>query len=621
MADLLSGIFIAIVLVAGLGGGFAIGRKSAVATASRPRNFSPLDLLVGEKMWDGMVIQDMSGTIEWCNQSYQDMTGFHWTEIVGRKPQEFVLPEDIRPSPEEIAAYRVDPHSDEFNGLVLRKNLRADGSVFWNQISCTLVEPVQDDTPRVVLICRDVTAEVEKQDSLTQAQQDLRLRAETDGLTGLKNRPYMDDFLERVLAEPRRTDSEIGLLHIDLDHFKQLNDTYGHLAGDVAICHVAGILQRRTGENGIAARMGGDEFLMAFPGCPGLQGLADTARSILSALAEPLRFQDSTIRLSCSIGAAISSPDTDSSETLIRQADFALYQAKNGGRGDVGLFDKALEQRWLTDQRTKAELVRAIDRDEFELHFQPIVELSAGRITGFEGLLRWNHPERGLLSPAAFLDRIRDGGLSAECDALVVRKALAARSKFAEVVGEGCGISINVFEDSLLRPGYIDRLKWEVDRHDTQPGLISIEVLEQTVIEGPESPSAKSITQMAKAGFRMMLDDFGTGQAGLANLDRLRLSGVKLDRSMVREIESRATTRRILQAIIDLCADLNLAVVAEGIETGKQAALLLAMGVPLQQGYWIAPPMSLQDALDWVAADQCSARMVEIYTNRIDRTA
>ena len=564
------------------------------------RNENKAMKLIADNANDGLVVQNAQGIIEWSNPAYSRMTGYSAEELLGSCPLELVVPPEERGTPEEIASFAYDFESGVLEKFEIVRNMRKNGEYFWNQLGFAVVDYEDGGDKKVIFIARDVTEQIEREEALERARDDLQKRAETDVLTGLPNRMKLDTFLEEQLQKSVSGGYGVGILHVDLDQFKQVNDTLGHAAGDAVLIRTAEVLRRHVGETGLASRFGGDEFIVICAHAENVQQLETLARRILADLHKPLDWEGVRIASGASIGISMSGPHNCDAHTLMRHADMALYEVKNSGRNGVMVYSDWLGSMILRRTEITSTLSRGIANEEFKVLLQPQFDLIDHRVTGFEALMRWYHPERGVLTPADFLAIAERNGHMEDIDMIAIRGALDALVTLREAGHEGLRMSINVSGRMLNQDSYLDRLKWETESRDLRPEDVAIEVLETILIEGDDNPAVKAIEALSAAGFHVELDDFGTGYSGLANLTRLKVGGVKIDRALVRNIVTDRTTQTVMRTVFRLCNDLGLSVVSEGVEHPEQAARIKAYGGRFVQGYAIARPMPLEQVMTWL---------------------
>ncbi|WP_296419407.1 putative bifunctional diguanylate cyclase/phosphodiesterase [Pseudooctadecabacter sp.] len=566
------------------------------------RDLTHLRLCV-ENTSDGILLQDLKGRILWCNNAYCDIMKVLRSDIIGRNPLEFALPDNARLPPEVIEAFEYDKSDEQLKKLQLFRNQRGDGSLFWNQLSVAF-QTGSDGRDYAILICRDVSTQVEREHYLEDLSGRLEHEATHDNLTGVPNRAAFLDFIETALKEDR--DGSVGLLHVDLDNFKTINDTHGHSAGDAVLRHTAQTIRSSLRKSDLVARIGGDEFVVVCLGSESLDYLEAVGQRLLDALSTPLTWSDRSLLSEASIGAAQSEAGCMNAEDLLNKADFALYEAKRSGRGCIELYDAALHNRHAIEMQLAADLAEAIDTGAIDFWFQPIKNLWNDQIVGFETLARWVHPDTGrVYSPAEFLPVVEDIGLLGELDMISMLTALEKKASLAASGFPDMRMSFNASPELLAHPDFINRLIWAVEASNLDRHQITIEVLETNNFGDAAETSSQGaiIRDLKQAGFRVFLDDFGVGFAGLSHLATLDLSGVKIDRSLVSCILTDDVSFKIVRKAIELCNDLSIAIVAEGVEDETTAKTLQKMGCSLIQGYWVSRPLPASDVVPWLAED------------------
>ncbi|WP_368186555.1 putative bifunctional diguanylate cyclase/phosphodiesterase [Aestuariibius sp. HNIBRBA575] len=557
--------------------------------------------MVAEHANDGIVIQDMDGSVVWPNPAYCRIMKRKAEDIIGRNPLEFALPNEDKPPPEAIEKFRYQRGSNNSTGLHLFRNVRGDGTMFWNQINVSIRQSA-DGNEHAILVCRDVTEQIEHEEKLHEARNKLEIAATHDSLTGLANRGALLRFTEDMLSLTAHRSGNVGLLHMDLDKFKEINDTHGHSAGDATLKHVADALRENVRSSDMVARVGGDEFVVVCPGVNALEDLEELGQSLANAISVPFEWRERTLVCRASIGAALSENDGLDSEELLLRADFALYEAKREGRDQVASYDEVLHQRHTLELRRGTELREAVLEHKLIHYFQPTLNLETGAIEGFETLVRWQHPEDGLIPPIHFLPMAEELGLMAELDFLSMDAALSMKALMDRSQMPGLKFAFNASGELLAHPEFIDRLMRGVLGRGIDPSQVVIEVLETTVIGDvqDENAPARVIAELRDAGFRVMLDDFGVGYAGLAHLAQLAVTGVKIDQSLVRNMMHDETSAKIVATIIELCENLELELIAEGVESHDMAGRLHELGCPILQGYWVSRPMPTEQVSNWL---------------------
>ena len=552
--------------------------------------------LAGESVNDGLLIQHLDGRVVWANPAFCKMTGQTLDAILGRKPQTFVFPPDLRPPDAEIEAFRYDPAA-EHNSRRLRRNIRSDGTEFWNEHSISFRSD-PDGRMLAILCCRDVSEQVAREQQLRETSAKLAYAAAHDSLTGLANRAELMAFTAVALADAGR----VGMLHIDLDHFKEINDTHGHSAGDAILVHIAAALRTVLRPGDLAARLGGDEFVICCPDMPSLDALRDIGDRLTAVINQPVLWQDRWLTCRASIGADLAPLGDTSVEGLFQRSDFALYEAKKAGRDQLAAYDEVVHQRHTAQQELGADLTAAVRDGTLSFAFQPILDLTTGRICTLETLVRWQHPRLGPMSPGEFLPLAEELGLMSDLDFLAMTAALDLKARLNAQGKYGLTVAINASSALLAHPDFTARLAQGLRDRSVTPPEIGIEVLETVVFDAPGSDdkAGAMISALRTAGHPVMLDDFGVGYAGLAHLAHLEVSGIKIDLSLVQAAKTDPTSVRILETMIELCSRLGLTSVAEGVDTVWMATRLQDMGASRLQGWWLAPALPAAEIEVWL---------------------
>ncbi len=456
-----------------------------------------------------------------------------------------------------------------------KRYLRPDGQTVWVVLDVVLVRTDEGAPDHFVIQMRDIT------ESRLQSEM-LAHRAMHDPLTGLANRSMMQDVLQRA-CEPPDAPGRIAVLTIDLDEFKQINDRYGHAAGDDVLVHVAGVLRSATAGRGLVARQGGDEFAIVVPGDDAARTAFEIAAAIHRGLLNPVRTHKRQLPVRASVGIAVAEPSilATGAMGMLAAADAALYRAKGGGRSRTEVYEPSMTVTAGAKHGAAAELVHAIEAGELVLHYQPTVDLATGRVVGHEALVRWQHPERGLLLPGSFLPTAVEGGLAVALGTNVVRQAA---SFLARTAGEGRWVSVNVSADQLGNGELAAQVLMAISRNRVAPGRLVIELTEAGLVDG-ESRVRHELAELRAAGVPVLLDDFGTGIAPLSYLRDLPVDGVKLDMSFTAGIPEDPAAARVSRALGALARELEMITIAEGVETTAQAQFLRACGWEFGQGW------------------------------------
>ncbi len=413
-------------------------------------------------------------------------------------------------------------------------------------------------------------------------------QALNDSLTGLPNRVLFHDRIEQALAHARRTGGHAAVLLLDLDGFKEINDALGHASGDRLLRELSLRLRRTLRDTDTVARLGGDEFGVVMP-ARGPDDVRETAARIHEAVDEPFEIGDLALAVRASIGGVLFPDDASDCDTLVRFADVAMYAAKRG-RSGTELYSPAADVSSRDRLTLGGELKRAIDNGHIVPYFQPKVEVASGRIVGAEALVRWAHPDRGVVLPSEFLPLVEKAGLMGPLTTLVLRRAASEAASWARE-GLELGVAVNVDVEALLDPSFPVLVKEILDEAGLRRDLLTIEITETSLMADPLRAGAVA-RELSAIGVRLSIDDFGTGYSSLGHLTALPLAELKIDRSFVGRMTDSATDMAIVRTILDLGTNLDLSVVAEGIESTEAWAILEELGCTLAQGYEFGSPMS-----------------------------
>ena len=439
------------------------------------------------------------------------------------------------------------------------------------------------------------------QQKLVETARALHHLAHHDALTGLANREFLQQHLDNLLANAKNNDAQICLIHLDLDKFKEVNDTYGHPVGDGVLRQAAKIMSRHGRKDDLVARIGGDEFVIVRIGSGETLNSQIQAfcEELIDMLSQPILVNGVECRIGASAGFVISDSACCTPDTLVNNADIALYESKRAGRGVARRFTSSMRERIENHRALVNSLERAFDEDRIFCVLQPQLSLETGRLTGLEALARIRERDGTVLTPGAFLETIEDIGLCYELDQRVTQLALDA---LVDLRARGLDIpriSINASAKSLRSSDFVSSLQHELSERDLTVGDLSVEVLESILIESRDDQAAQTIKQMTALGIRTVIDDFGSGHASMSSLVQLSIDGIKLDRSLTSDLECERS-EKIVQAIVNLAHALSLPVIAEGIESIHQHAALKAMGCEAGQGFAICHPLPTDELADWM---------------------
>jgi len=550
---------------------------------------------------DGVLIQGLDGCILWVNPAYCRIMGRPAHEMMGRNPLSFALPEEDRPSPREIAEFQFDPATIRKDDLSLFRNIRGDGSLFWNQINASHnIAP--DGTQSIILVCRDVTQQIMKEKRLKETSTKLAYLAAHDDLTGVANRQALARFVDDHLTGSRNADRFLGLFHIDLDKFKIINDTHGHAAGDAALKYIATKLKTALRQTDMIARIGGDEFVVACPGLRDLNEIHKIGAALQQSVVEPLAWEGCTIRCRISIGASLSTSGLKSGSELLQQSDFALYDAKRSGRGQLVIYDKVLRRRHTRQRGLANELQAAKSSGALEVDFKAAKHLKRGHITGVETVISWKHPIMGRLALDDFIDIAKSTNLMADIGFAAMDAALELKSQLATSCHNEVYVGFSASPECLAHPQFHQKLMARVAKLNLDPAGIVIKLNETSFSEttGRSGSYLDMINTLNKSGFITMIDDFGMGHAGIVHLPKLNVRAIQIDAQLVATLSEEPTTRLILKTILQLCDDLDLYAIIDGVVTQEQLDVLGKIGCRTIQGPIVGPNIACHDVFGFL---------------------
>jgi diguanylate cyclase (GGDEF)-like protein len=425
---------------------------------------------------------------------------------------------------------------------------------------------------------------------LVESQDQLLELAHYDALTGLPNRTLFHERLEAALAEARWAGRLVAVLQLDLDHFKSVNDTLGHAAGDHLLQIVGNRLRGAVRATDTVARLGGDEFVIVLGGLGSGDEAARVAEQLIRLLGEPVTYQGDTLHTGTSVGITLFPDDDDAPEQLIKNADIALYQAKERGRGTHVFFAREMKARIARRKQLETELRKALERDEIEVVYQPQVRLADGRIATVEALVRWRHPGRGLLLPDEFIGPADDSGLIVPLDRLVLGRALQQMREWTEQGIAPERIAVNLSAGQFRRGGVVSAVEEALAGHGLAPGRLELEVTESVILSRCRDAVMAALERLHGIGVALSLDDFGTGYASLTHVNRFPFQRLKVDRSFIRDLDHDPADALIVRMVIDLCHSLGYEAVAEGVENQAQLDFLQRHGCQLAQGHLLSRP-------------------------------
>ncbi|WP_296953029.1 EAL domain-containing protein [uncultured Massilia sp.] len=523
--------------------------------------------------------------IEYVNPAFEHLTGYTLAEIKGRDPRFMRVPGcDVEEGHRISAALR-----RQQSVRALLRNARKDGTIFWNDLRIDPVAAVDGEVTHFVAVISDVT-------EARHYERRLQHLAHHDPLTGLANRALLQERLAEALAASTHGGGQGALAFLDLDNFKHVNDTFGHEAGDAVLRAIATRLRENTRDDDTVARVGGDEFVLVIRDQPGLQELADLVERVRAAVALPVAVGGQEILPGASIGVAVFPRDGATPDLMMRAADAAMYHAKALGRNNVQFYSAALNQAVHLHLQFEASLQRALGNGELALDYQPKVDLRSGRVVGAEALIRWRHPQQGLVGPDRFIPVAEQTGLIVPIGEWAIAEACRTLRDFHAEGIEGLVIAVNLSARQLRQRQFVARLAAILAHHGVDPHCLELEVTESQLMDSPRD-AQEALEGLKRLGVRLSIDDFGTGYSSLSHLQQFPVDTIKIDRSFLGSVQDDGHAV-ITRAIIALGHNLRLEVVAEGVETREQLRFLRAHHCDQMQGYYFSPGLPREGLRD-----------------------
>lgn len=529
-------------------------------------------LSVLQTMPDMVWVKDTDGVYLLCNHAYERLTGKTEADVVGKTDFDLFETERARTFRES------DKAAIEAGGILVSEEWvvsRENGqSVLLETRKVPVLAP-GGEVAGVLGVSRDVT-------ELNASRQKIHQMAFYDPLTSLPNRSLFNDRLRQMITSAVSRGQRAGVMLIDIDHFKVVNDTMGHPVGDELLCQAAAHLNASVRDYDTVARLGGDEFAILLPDISQGDGLGRIANNILEKFRERFLLDGQEVFISCSVGIALYPDDSADANDLVKYADSAMYLAKRSGRSNFRFYSKDLTASAEERMRLESELRRAIERGELELHYQPKVLLTSGAMIGCEALLRWRHPEMGMIPPARFIPVAEDTGLIVELGQWVLREACQTAAEFNADSDSPHKVAVNLSVKQFQSPGLVRSIAEILDETGCRSEWVEIEITESLLLDQKDE-TLEMLSELRSMGFSIAIDDFGTGYSALNYLARFPIDTLKIDRSFINSVDRR--NEELVKAILSIARCLGQNVVAEGVETAEQAAFLAANGCGSAQGF------------------------------------
>ncbi|MCV3272824.1 bifunctional diguanylate cyclase/phosphodiesterase [Roseobacter sinensis] len=556
---------------------------------------------IAELARESISVTDSSERIQWVNQAFTKLTGYSQEEAVGKTPKELLHGPNTDPQTRQVIRRALEAGRPVQAEIL---NYRKDGTTYWISLGISPLDTSKKSGRRFAAIATDITSAKEAQAKLAEAKAATERQSLQDALTGLPNRRFLDDILETEVtnADPPRT-----LIRIDLDHFKNVNDTLGHSAGDYVLQQVGTILRMGIRPGDVAVRVGGDEFVILLARGSASSDATQLSERLLARIREEMNFEGKICRVGASFGVASAIGGLIENSDLLKSADSALYTAKELGRNTTTVYTPQLHSIVNEKRLLSAEIEIGLKGREFQPFFQPQFDARTEELVGIEALARWHHPTRGLLVPSQFLRVANQLRLTPEIDRQIFRSGLEAVRKLnaEDLFIPKIAFNMDVHQIANTR---IEDIAEAYDIGDTR---IAVEVLESVLVEEQDGNFVDRIDSLRRQGFQIEVDDFGSGHASVIGLKHLHPHVMKLDRMLVQPVDTDPTARALVRNMIEMGKALGISVTAEGVETAEHAAIMADLGCDTLQGFYFARPMDFEELRTFAQA-ACGMRSGQV---------
>ncbi len=540
---------------------------------------------------------DDESRFSFVNSRVESLLGYKRDELIGRHYSEIIYEEDLFRAEHVFNERRADARATRNVELRLKCNPGRQRPRAMNgryrTVEVTAAGMYEFPENRFETRFMGTYGVVKDISDRKQAEEAVHYQTYHDLLTGLPNRAKFRDHLGRALVYGKRKQQALSIMILDLDNFRVVNDSLGHGVGDELLIHIAARLRQCLGDDEVLARLGGDEFAVLLPSTSSRVETTVVGHRLIEALNVPLRIKGHELYISASVGASFAPDDGAVADTLIRQTEIAMYEAKSQGGCRLQFWQPAMQEAYSGRIQMEADLRRALANDEFVLFYQPQVDTFSGAIKGFEALVRWWHPDRGLVLPNAFIPLAEETGVIVPLGEWVLRQAAAQQAAWRSEGMPPVRVSVNISPRQLETPDFVGSVLRALEANQLEPGAIELEITENVLMRDVESNAAK-LTQLAEAGVLLAIDDFGTGYSSLKYLSRFPIHTLKIDRAFVKDVELDGMS--IANAIVGMARNLKLNVIAEGVESIAQLEQLRSLHCSEVQGYLFGMPMSVLEA-------------------------
>lgn len=537
------------------------------------------------------MVSDPNGNILTINQAFTKITGYSADEVVGKNARILQSGRHTKGFYEEM--WQAMTGVGHWRGEVW--NRRKNGEVYPEWLSITSVKGSEEETVQYIGLFSDIT-------KLKQDEEKLYFQAHYDPLTKLPNRMLILERLSQAVKRARREKKRAALFFVDLDRFKHVNDSFGHVAGDEILKKAAHRLLSCVRETDTIGRSGGDEFIVVLPDIEGRKEASFVAKKIIEKLSHPFQLEGQEIFLGASVGIAIVPDDSEEEDLLLKNADMAMYKAKASGRSTFCFFSDKMEEIAKARTRLEADLRRALDKGEMTLYYQPIVDLHTLKTSSLEALVRWNHPGRGLLLPGEFIPLAEESGLINQIGEWVLVTATRQVGRWQDQFGFQGAISVNMSSRQFMYEDFCSTIIQALDQSGLSPEYLTLEITESLMLDSVEEV-LKKLQTLKEIGVRLAIDDFGTGYSSLSYLNKYPIDFLKIDQSFITNIASNPKKRPLVEAALRMGQSMQMEVIAEGVETQEVLSYLRLLRCDAAQGHYFSQPLS-ENAYEAVLINQ-----------------
>jgi diguanylate cyclase (GGDEF)-like protein/PAS domain S-box-containing protein len=568
-----------------------IAVKEDVTAQKRAEDQLRMNATVFDTTQEGIIVTDADNLIKTVNPSFTRITGYSPEEVVGKPPS--IL----------SSGRHDDRFYEELWDSILQKrywsgeiwNRRKDGSVYPEWLSIAAIPDDQGIAKEYVAVFSDISKHKENEEQIL-------YQANYDALTGLPNRSLFSDRLDQAIGSALREQWKLAILFVDLDQFKMVNDTFGHVMGDELLQLVAKRISDCVRDSDTIARFGGDEFVILLQDVSDMDAVATIATKVINRITKVFTLYEREIFIGASIGITIFPDDAINADSLLRNADMAMYQAKDRGRNNYQFFTASMQQRTLERQQLELDLRLAVQRNELVIYYQPVIDAEFEKVVSVEALLRWNHPHRGLVNPGVFIPLAEDSGLIGPIGEWVLRGACEQLSEWHRLGFSDLKLAVNLSSRQRELGLEVDYLRQILQELKLDPNQLTLEITESLLLRDTEE-AITWLSGFKSLGVKLSVDDFGTGYSSLSYLKRFPVDTLKIDRSFINGLPQDVDDASLVKTIVAMAESLNLGLIAEGVETRDQVDFLLHNGCQLLQGYHYARPMAAKDMSRWLGND------------------